>query len=57
VLGKLSDAGSMLWASLESRERLIVLALALVGFALLSAAAQQRRDEQLAERIARRLGA
>jgi hypothetical protein len=47
----------MLWASLESRERLIVLALALVGFALLSAAAQQRRDEQLAERIARRLGA
>jgi hypothetical protein len=57
MIGKLSDAGSMLWQTLEQRERLLVLGLLLLGFAVVSAASQARREDALAEKIARRLGA
>jgi hypothetical protein len=57
MIGKLSDAGSMLWQTLERRERLLVLGLLLLGFAVVSAASQARREDALAEKIARRLGA
>lgn len=60
MIAKMTDAGSMLWSTFDRRERALVLyGIIFVGFLLASALAsgsRKRREDELADRIAERIG-